>query len=280
MPAREPQEDARRSGVERYRGDATGCIGGSVPEDGRKGFRLDIDGWTKEFEEAKQLAQARAGPKGPKETLQLIQERNSRHAGGGPEASRLSAAARKKLGTLGVQLDRLLRWLDSSDADSLSESEKNRRRDQIYDLRNRREQMQLSIKRSHGQADRDALFGGAASSSGPLPPRETEATAPLDNRGLLQLQRDVMRRQDEELEAMEKTHIALAIGEEVDLQTRLLDDLADDVDVSHSRLRAATQRVKQVLKQSSNWRLGTCVFLLIVTLVVVIILTVKLSRLL
>ncbi len=30
-------------------------------------------------------------------------------------------------------------------------------------------------------------------------------------------------------------HIALAIGEEVDLQTRLLDDLTDDVDVTHSR---------------------------------------------
>ncbi|GLC33090.1 hypothetical protein PLESTB_000371500 [Pleodorina starrii] len=240
------------------------------------GFRLDIDGWTKEFDDCKNLAQ---------ETLQVIQERNLRFPNGGPEASRLSAAARKKLGTLGVQLDRLLRWLDSPDAESLSEPEKNRRRDLLYDLRNRREQMQLAIKRSQGQADRDALFGGASGSGGgPLPPRETESTAELDNRGLLGLQQQIMRQQDEELEAMEKTvtstkHIALAIGEEVDLQTRLLDDLADDVDVTHSRLRATTARVKQVLKASRDWRGGLCIFLLVITLVVVIILTAKLSRL-
>ncbi|PNW70184.1 hypothetical protein CHLRE_17g709350v5 [Chlamydomonas reinhardtii] len=238
------------------------------------GFRLDTDGWTKEFDECKQLAQ---------ETLQLIQERNLRHPNGGPEASRLSAAARKKLGTLGVQLDKLLRWLDSPEADSLSEPEKNRRRDLIHDLRGRREGMQMSIKRSTGAADRDALFSGAGPSSGPLPPRETEATAELDNRGLLGLQQAVMRRQDEELAAMEKTvastkHIALAIGEEVDLQTRLLDDLADDVDVTQSRLKAATAKVKQLMRDSGNCRLGVCVFILIVTLVVVIILTVKLAR--
>ncbi|GIL45063.1 hypothetical protein Vafri_2014 [Volvox africanus] len=238
------------------------------------GFRLDIDGWTKEFEECKNLAQ---------ETLQLIQERNLRHPNGGPEASRLSAAARKKLGTLGVQLDKLLRWLDSPDAESLSEPEKNRRRDQLYDLRNRREQMQLAIKRNQGHSDRDALFGGASGSGAAPPPRETEATAELENRGLLRLQQHMMRQQDEELAAMEKVvgntkHIALAIGEEVDLQTRLLDDLADDVDVTQSRLQAATARVKQVLKSSSNWRTGMCIFLLIITLVVVIILTVKLSR--
>ncbi|EFJ47641.1 Qc-SNARE, Syn8/Syntaxin8-family [Volvox carteri f. nagariensis] len=219
-----------------------------------------------------------------RETLQLIQERNLRYPNGGPEASRLSAAARKKLGTLGVQLDRLLRWLDTSDAEALSEPEKNRRRDLLYDLRNRREQMQLAIKRSQGQSDRDALFGGPSASGGPAaPPRETESTAGLDNRGLLGLQQQVMRQQDEELEAMEKVvhntkHIALAIGEEVDLQTRLLDDLADDVDVTHNRLRAATARVRHVLKSSSNWRLGMCAFLLVITLVAVILLTVKLSK--
>ncbi|PNH01546.1 Syntaxin-52 [Tetrabaena socialis] len=240
------------------------------------GFRLDTDGWTKEFEECKQLAQ---------ETLQLIQERNLRHPTGGPDASRLSAAARKKLGTLGVQLDRLLRWLDGSEAASqLSEPERNRRRDQLYDLRNRREGMQLSIKRNQGQGDREALFGGASGSGGPLPPRETEATAPLDNRGLLGLQQQVMRQQDEQLEVMERTvistkHIALAIGEEVELQTRLLDDLAEDVDVTQSRLKAATARVRHLLRTSSNWRMGLCVFLLIVTLVAVVLISLRIARL-
>lgn len=238
------------------------------------GFSTDSDGWLKEYEECKQLAQ---------ETVQLIQERNQRHPNGGPEASRLSAAARKKLGTLGVQVDKLVRALDGPEAASLSEPEKNRRRDLLYDLKNRREQMQTAIKRNQGQSDRDLLFSGASSSAAP-PPRETERTAELDNRQLLSLQQQVMRQQDEELLEVEKMvqstkHIAVAIGEEVNLQTRLLDDLQDDVDVTQSRLRAATHRVRHLIKDRSTWKGGACIFLLIVTLVVVLVLTLKISKL-
>jgi hypothetical protein len=65
----------------------------------------------------------------------------------------------------------------------------------------------------------------------------------------------------------------------VDLHTRLLDELDDDVDVTHSRLRAATKRVKQIMRSSSNCRGGFIIFLLIITLVVVSIIAFKLTRL-
>ncbi len=71
----------------------------------------------------------------------------------------------------------------------------------------------------------------------------------------------------------------MAIGEEVDLQTRLLDDLQDDVDVTHMRTRAATQRVRQILKSSSNWRGGLFIFVLIVVLVLLTVLVLKLHKL-
>lgn len=74
-------------------------------------------------------------------------------------------------------------------------------------------------------------------------------------------------------------HIALAIGEEVDLQTRLLDDLHDDVEVTQSRTKAATSRIRQILQDSSQWRGGFCIFVLIVTLVLILVLIVKLSHL-
>lgn len=41
------------------------------------------------------------------------------HPDGGPEASRITAAARRKLGTLGTTLDTLFKWLDSPEASSL-----------------------------------------------------------------------------------------------------------------------------------------------------------------
>lgn len=148
--------------------------------------------------------------------------------------------------------------------------------------------------------------------------------------GLLQLQQQMMRQQDEELGHMERAvhstkHIALAIGEEVDLQvgrpillsekhghchsclnnaeivapctipflvffyvpflvfsclqTRLLEGLEEDVEVTDSRMRAATQRVKQMMRQSSGWKGGLCIFVLIVALVVVLVLAAKLGRL-
>jgi SYP5 family syntaxin len=42
-------------------------------------------------------------------------------------------------------------------------------------------------------------------------PQETEATAELDNRGLLALQTQVMQAQDRELEHMEKTIISTKV---------------------------------------------------------------------
>ena len=65
----------------------------------------------------------------------------------------------------------------------------------------------------------------------------------------------------------------------MDLQARLLDDLEEDVDVTESRLRAATRSVKAVLASSSMWKQGFCIFLLIVVLVVVTILGFKLQHL-
>jgi len=45
----------------------------------------------------------------------ILQERNLKHPGGGPEASRITAAIRRKLGTLGTLLDNLRTRLESPD---------------------------------------------------------------------------------------------------------------------------------------------------------------------
>jgi len=235
------------------------------------GLRLDTDAWLKEFDNCKELTQ---------DIVQLVQERNLNYPDGGPDASRMTAAARRKLGSLGTSLEQLFKWLDSPDAATLSEQERFRRQDLLHGLKSRREQIQQSLKRSQHESNRSALLSGVQSPG----PKETEVTAELDNKGLLQLQTQVMKQQDQELEQMEKTvistkHIALTIGEEVDLHTRLLDDLDDGVDVTHSRLRAATKRVRHVIKHSSNWKGGCIIFLLIVVLTLVIVVGFKLIRL-
>lgn len=241
------------------------------------GFRLDTDAWLKEYDKCRDVTQ---------EIVQLVQERNLNHPDGGPEASRMTAAARRKLGALGTSLDGLLKWLDGPEAAALSEQERFRRRDLLHALKHRREQIQQSIKRAANSSERDALglSGGASGAVQQGAARESEATAELDNRGLVQLQQQVMAQQDRELEQMEKTvvstkHIALTIGEEVDLHTRLLGELDEDVDVTHSRLRAATKRVRHIIRHSSNWRAGMCIAGLVVVLTLLLLVVFKVIRL-
>ncbi|KAK9868877.1 hypothetical protein WJX84_007675 [Apatococcus fuscideae] len=188
------------------------------------GLRADTDTWLRDYEQAKQAAN---------DVLAMIQDRNTKHPNGGPEASRVTATARRKLGTLGTSLENLRESLETTSSADVTENEKNRRRDMITALKGRREQMLQSLRRDHSKSSRADLLDSDGSSSRA---RETEQTADLDNRGLLQMQNRIIQSQDNELEELERTvastrHISLAINEELDLHARLLDDLDEDVEV-------------------------------------------------
>lgn len=58
---------------------------------------------------------------------------------------------------------------------------------------------------------RDALLAGSMTAQQQQRAKETEATAELDNQGLVQLQQQVMQQQDQELEQMEKTVISTKV---------------------------------------------------------------------
>jgi len=74
-------------------------------------------------------------------------------------------------------------------------------------------------------------------------------------------------------------HIALTVNEELDLHRRLLDDLDEDVDVTHSRMRAAQKKLKHVMRRAGNCRSMCFMILLMVILAVVIIVAFKLASL-
>jgi len=107
------------------------------------GLRLDTDAWVREFQDAKQLAD---------EVMASIQERNTKFRSGGSEASRMTAAARRKLGSLATRVQGLTELLASGECRNLTDSERNRRRDLIGVLRSRHEQMTGMLSRH--QADR------------------------------------------------------------------------------------------------------------------------------
>ncbi len=72
-------------------------------------------------------------------------------------------------------------------------------------------------------------------------------------------------------------HIALTVNEELDLHRRLLDDLDEDVEVTHSRMRTAQKKLKHVLARSGNCRSMCVTILLMIALAVVVIIGFKLA---
>ena len=115
------------------------------------------------------------------------------------------------------------------------------------------------------------LFFGCCSSTGSSgTPRETDATANLDSRGILQLQKQALRSQDDQIEELGQAvrntkHVALAINEEVDLHQHLLDDLDGAIDHTESYLKFAKRKLQQVSAKS-----GSCKYIMIMILLIVV----------
>ncbi|KAG8386074.1 hypothetical protein BUALT_Bualt03G0111100 [Buddleja alternifolia] len=177
------------------------------------------DSWVREYNEAVKLAD---------DITSMISERSSLPVTG-PEAQRHSSAIRRKITILGTRLDSLQSLLSKIPGKQpLTEKEMNRRRDMVATLRSKVSQMASTLNMSNF-AIRDSLLGPEIK-----PADAMSRTTGLDNHGVVE--------QDEGLEKLEDTvistkHIALAVNEELDLHTRLIDDLDEHVEVTDSRLQ-------------------------------------------
>ncbi|XP_022157094.1 syntaxin-51-like [Momordica charantia] len=194
------------------------------------------DLWIKEYNEASKLGDDING---------MISERSSLPATG-PEAQRHASAIRRKITILGtnVMLD-IPQWR--------FEKEINRRKDMVAEIRSKVNQMASILKMSNF-ANRDSLLGPDMKSGDVM-----TKTVGLDNQGLVGFQRQIMKEQDEGLEKLEETitstkHIAFAVNQELDLHTRLIDDLDQHVDVTDSRLARVQKRLAVLNKRTK----GSC----------------------
>ncbi|KAJ4909050.1 Syntaxin-52 [Raphanus sativus] len=204
------------------------------------------DTWMREYNEALKLSEDING---------MMSERNSSGLTG-PDAQRRASAIRRKITILGTRLDSLLQSLlvkVPGKQQHVSEKEMNRRKDMVGNLRSKANQVASALNMSNF-ANRDSLLG-----TDTKPDDAMNRVSGMDNQGIVQFQRQVMREQDEGLEKLEETvmstkHIALAVNEELTLQTRLIDDLDYHVDVTDSRLR----RVQKSLAVMNKNMKGGC----------------------
>lgn len=101
------------------------------------------------------------------------------------------------------------------------------------------------------------------------------------NEGFLQdeggKQQLLLKHQDAQLEDIEAAvtrlgRVGLTIHEELASQGQMLDELGEDVDITHSRLRATQKKVLDVIKKSgTTTQLGLIVFLMIVLVVLAVV---------
>ncbi|KXJ88902.1 PX domain-containing protein [Microdochium bolleyi] len=181
------------------------------------------------------------------------------------EAGSAAKKALVKAGGLLTVLAEGLRYIQ--DSRRIGDGEIRRRKDLIAAARVEREDLEklsatisasarTSQKTMPSAADKAALLGGNSKPraggrvlGAPLP--ETERTRELDNDGVVQLQRQMMDEQDEDVDALAKIlrrqrEIAENIHREVEEQTEMLDHVNHQVDVTSGKITVAKNRTKKI----------------------------------
>ncbi|ORY95089.1 hypothetical protein BCR43DRAFT_495129 [Syncephalastrum racemosum] len=131
--------------------------------------------------------------------------------------------------------------LDSSTHSSSSEKEK----DATTRATSHPNQQYQQQKRQSIQPRRGRAFGTAAAKNMVT---ETEQTRGLDNEGLMQHQQQIMADQDDQVEHFNailarQKQLGIAIGDELETQNQVLDELDNDVGRTHTKLKFAKKKL-------------------------------------
>ncbi|MEW5304978.1 MAG: hypothetical protein WDW36_007550 [Sanguina aurantia] len=109
----------------------------------------------------------------------------------------------------------------------------------------------------------------------PAPTPESRAVASNEKfmGGQFQSQQQVMKQQDEDLTDIEEAVVRIGrvgrqIGEELEDQGRLIDELDSDVDTTTSRLKAAQKKIADIIRKSGNTKQLLIIGILIVVLII------------
>ena len=196
--------------------------------------------------------------------------------------NRLTAEGRRKLTTFAAKLSELSSasstTATASGEDVTTAMVIRSRSATIEQLRVRGEATLLKLKATPGSIARAVTTTTIKSRASVLQPNEEEEEEATT---LLQFQHQLLREQDEELTDLSNhvtrtKHIAIAVGEELDLHTRLLDDFDDDVEHTAGNLKRIASSARRLFERigKSNFSLGCCLAALVFMLIVLIALSI------
>ncbi|KAI4189603.1 MAG: hypothetical protein L6R41_001332 [Letrouitia leprolyta] len=184
-----------------------------------------------------------------------------------------SASAKKSLvqaGTAISNLEQSLKQLSSDGwgREKLGDGELRRRKDLVEAARKEKEGLENLLNAMVAKSSLDATIARASTASkekllnegnnqhrkpatGRVLGKETDRTRALDNQGVLQLQQQLMKEQDDDVDVLAQAvarqkKIGIEIQEELVLQQSLLGMLDEDVDRVQGKIDVARKRVQKI----------------------------------
>ncbi|KAJ8378507.1 hypothetical protein AAFF_G00238900 [Aldrovandia affinis] len=231
---------------------------------------MSQDPWLQNYDATCRLAQ---------EIAENIHERNRQQRTGGNPA-KLNMTLRASLQRLKQHIAQLRETLlRAASSRRIMQSEADRRQNLVDDLVTREKQLNATFRGDVTEPDssRLTLMTGAAGQGAPANPwliDEPEETRGLGFGEIKQQQKRIIEEQDAGLDALavvigRQKAMGQEIGNELDEQNEIIDDLSHLVDKTDGRIRNETRRVKIVETKSANCGMLVVIVLLLIAIVVV-----------
>ncbi|XP_046352036.1 syntaxin-8-like [Haliotis rufescens] len=228
------------------------------------------DSWLSDYDVCARLGQ---------EIMEKINERN-KHNRTSSAYTKLSAQIRVSMkqfsGDLGKLRQNLMR---ASSSYHITQREVERRQMQLDGLTTKEKQMEQAFRNETGET-RQSLLGNRGTdtfaSSDPWGMNEDpDNFRGVANNEIQAQQQDIIREQDQGLEALSSViarqkMMAVDIGNEVDNQNELIDDITDHVDRTGERLVKETSHIKIVDRKSNTCGYWVAIVLLFIAIIVIV----------
>lgn len=234
---------------------------------------MSQDPWLQNYDATCRLAQ---------EIAENIHERNRQQRTGGNPA-KINMTLRASLQKLKQNISQLKEsLLRASSSRRIMQSEADRRQNLVDDLVTKEKQLNATFKGDVTEAEpsRSTLMSGAGGggagggAANPWLVNEPEETRGLSFGEIKQQQQRVIEVQDAGLDALaavisRQKLMGQEIGNELDEQNEIIDDLAHLVDKTDDRIRNETRRVKLVETKSASCGMMVVIVLLLVAIIVI-----------
>ncbi|CAD7002909.1 unnamed protein product [Ceratitis capitata] len=225
---------------------------------------LDVDSWSRECESCATLNQG---------ILLKLEQREKRQKNS-VEYNRLTTAIQAELKQFEGEVKELNQKLGLLEgARSIDRDELFRRRQQIDALKN---QFALVNRRATQDTrwERAELFAQSPNDSTNEPATSSPITDDInDVNTLKQRQIDILERQNRGLEVLSQTisrqrNLASQLGQEVENQNDILDNLADTMERVDARVHVETGNIGEINRKDSTWGYWLIIILLFIAIVI------------